>query len=105
MDREEVIERLRKTKEMLRKKLKNFKHLYLVGSYAKGDWVKGLSDVDVIVVSDDFRDKTLVRRIREIAEFFDFEAVDIIPLTSEEFERSLKEPCTVREMMKTAVEI
>ncbi len=106
MDREEVIRRLKEIKPRLKERLKKLKHVYLVGSYASGEWINKLSDIDVIVVAEDFEGVKLVYRIRKISDLFDFEArVDLIPLTPKEFEQALKEPSIIREMMKKAVEI
>ena len=50
---ERIREALRRLASRLQERLREFE-LYLFGSYARGDWVNGLSDVDLIVVSKSF---------------------------------------------------
>ena len=50
----EIEEALEDLVERLKESLGEFK-LYLFGSYARGDWVRGISDVDIVVVSPKFR--------------------------------------------------
>lgn len=47
-------------KDLLSKRLKNFE-IYVFGSVVRGDYSPGLSDIDVAIVSDEFksRDKKL----------------------------------------------
>ena len=62
-------------------------HVILFGSYAKGTWHEG-SDIDVVVVSDDFAGKDLWERIellgKAICEVW--EAIEAVAMTKDEWE-------------------
>lgn len=81
--REEIIEILRKLAEELNAVI------YLFGSYARGDHMIE-SDVDIVVVSEIFRDKNYIERVAfvrmKLPPNYSF---DIIPLTPEEFKEKL----------------
>jgi len=47
---------LNKIKEILNKNLKEYK-IYLFGSYVRGDYSIGLSDIDIAIVSEEFKDR------------------------------------------------
>jgi predicted nucleotidyltransferase len=61
--------------------------LMLYGSYAKGTWREG-SDIDVVVVSDDFVGKTYWERIELLAKAVCevWEPIEAVAMTSEEWE-------------------
>ena len=65
------------------------KEVYLFGSHARGDWLK-YSDIDLIVVSDDFRNMKFMGRLELVEEVQWNEKIrphiEVIPLTPEEFE-------------------
>ena len=65
----------------------------LHGSYAKGTYVEGVSDVDLLVVSDDFEGVPVGRRLSELAELLaGLELpVEAIGLTSRELFEALRE--------------
>jgi len=44
--------------------------IILHGSYAKGTYIRGLSDVDILVISKDFRDLNLHERFSLLADIF-----------------------------------
>ncbi len=68
----------------------SIKEAYLFGSYARGDWLKE-SDLDLIVVSTDFRNMKFTERldlVNEIAWRLRITPpLEVIPLTPEELRR------------------
>ncbi len=73
---------------------------YLFGSYAKGTWLKS-SDIDLIIVSPDFRNIEFLKRLDIINEI-QWRArirpfIEVIPLTPEELERKRKESTLIRD--------
>jgi predicted nucleotidyltransferase len=83
--------------EGLEEELGDFR-LYLFGSYARGDWVEGLSDVDIIVVSPAFRGKGVHERCATVRRLAGGLApLDILCYTPEELERLLEESTFLRE--------
>ncbi len=68
----------------------SIKEVYLFGSYARGDWLKE-SDLDLIVVSTDFRNMKFTERldlVNEIAWRLRITPpLEVIPLTPEELRR------------------
>lgn len=80
----------------------NISKIILFGSQAKRNQTKE-SDVDLIIISDDFKDKNIFERanITKDAEIGAIKKFlipfDIITLTTEEFENSLFSECTVKE--------
>ena len=84
------------------------KEAYLFGSYAKGTWLKS-SDVDLVVVSEDFRGMRFLERLDMINEL-QWKAqirpfVEVIPLTPEEFEERLRESAVLRDASKYWIKI
>ncbi|MCS7143454.1 MAG: nucleotidyltransferase domain-containing protein [Archaeoglobaceae archaeon] len=64
--------------------------IYLFGSYAKGDWLK-TSDIDLAVVSDDFRSLKFLERLDIVNKIIwdkRIGNVEILPLTREEVEKN-----------------
>jgi predicted nucleotidyltransferase len=61
--------------------------LVLFGSYASGNWHDG-SDIDVVVISDDFADKGYWQRIDVLTEaiYELFEPIEAVALTNEEWD-------------------
>jgi len=76
---------------------------YLFGSYAKGTWIK-TSDVDLIVVSRDFKGLRyterldLVNRVQWSARISPF--IEVIPLTPEEFRDKVGSSAVIRDASK-----
>ena len=81
---------------------------YLFGSYAKGTWVK-TSDVDLVVVSPDFRGMPFTERLDMVNELqwklnirpF----IEVIPLTPEELEVKLRESAVLRDASKYWIQV
>jgi len=76
---------------------------YLFGSYAKGTWIK-TSDIDLIIISPDFRGIPYLKRldlINEIQWKLSIKPfIEAIPLTPEELEVKLKESVVIRDASK-----
>ncbi len=82
--RREIVEALRRVKKEL------CAEVYLFGSYAKGTHTID-SDVDIIVVSEEFRGLNLVDRIVMVRRLLpEDKGFDMIALTPEEFEEKKK---------------
>ena len=72
--------------------------ILLAGSLARGEFVRGMSDIDLLVVSPSVRGLRLDERIRLAYRAWPFRrAADIILLTPEEFERALEHSVVLRD--------
>lgn len=73
---------------------------YLFGSYARGTWIRE-SDVDLIVVSDDFKGMSMSARLDMINLIVLREGirphVEVIPLTSDELRDRLEHSVVIRD--------
>jgi predicted nucleotidyltransferase len=79
--------------------------MILFGSRARDDWLYS-SDIDLILVSEDFRPISFLNRIREIADMWDGDLqLEPICYTPEEFEKKKKEKGIVSTAMKYGIEI
>ncbi|MEM1611546.1 MAG: nucleotidyltransferase domain-containing protein [Sulfolobales archaeon] len=80
--------------------------LYLFGSYARGDWVEGLSDVDIIVVSPRFHGIHFVERaaiVRRLAR--DDISFEILCYTPEEFDQLLRSSMFMEEASRYWIQL
>lgn len=69
----------------------------MFGSFAKGDWLED-SDVDIIVVSEKFRDKTMPERINAIRKLAPKNlAFEILAYTPKELKEALTRSITVQD--------
>jgi predicted nucleotidyltransferase len=79
--------------------------MILFGSYARGDYKKE-SDVDLIIVSSDFRKTRFVKRSLGFYKFWPLNLpVDYICYSPEEFEKQKKRVSIVSMALKEGVEI
>lgn len=104
---EEVANAIQSFLELLSGRFR-IKRAYLFGSYARGTWLK-TSDVDLIVVSPDFRGIPYHKRL-EIAYEIQWKAgirpfIEVVPLTPEELERKLEESAVIRDASKYWIRI
>lgn len=104
---EKALEVARTLLELLSTRIR-IKEAYLFGSYARGTWLK-TSDVDLVIVSEDFRGVPFLRRLDLINEV-QWNArirpyVEAIPLTPEEFEERLRESAVLRDASKYWVKV
>ncbi|MFH0875085.1 MAG: nucleotidyltransferase domain-containing protein [archaeon] len=87
---ERVIKELNKLINKLKKKIK-IEKVILFGSRARGDNFIH-SDIDIIIVSDDFSGMKFADRIYRILELWDYEiSLEPFCYTNEEFKRKSKE--------------
>lgn len=107
MDRisnEHVKEHLRKFKRLVEKRFR-LERMILFGSRARDDWLY-TSDVDLILVSENFQSMNFLQRMREISQLWDCDLL-LEPLcyTPEEFERKKNELGIVRNALEHGIEI
>jgi len=93
--------------ELLSRRIR-VREAYLFGSYAKGTWLK-TSDVDLVIVSEDFRGMRFLERLDLINEL-QWKAgirpfVEAIPLTPDEFAERLQESAVLRDASKYWIKI
>ncbi len=77
----------------------------LFGSYARGDPAES-SDIDLIIISDDWANTSLNERLSILYRIWD-KPLDatFIPLTSEELESKRKTSIVIKDALKYALEI
>lgn len=81
---------------------------YVFGSYVKGTWLKS-SDIDLVIVSQDFEGVPYLKRLDLINEV-QWKArirpyVEAIALTPEEFSKKLRESAVLRDASKHWIKI
>lgn len=83
----------------------DLKKMILFGSRARGDHFK-TSDVDILIISDKFKDIFFTDRMCQILEYWNL-SVDLEPIcyTTEEFEKKKKQIGLVRQAVKEGIEI
>ncbi|MDW8000369.1 MAG: nucleotidyltransferase domain-containing protein [Candidatus Nitrosocaldus sp.] len=78
----------------------NVDEAYLFGSYARGTWIRE-SDVDVVLVSDDFKEIRFNDRLDMVNALVFREGIrphiEAIPLTSDEFRDRLEHSVLIRD--------
>lgn len=101
---EKVMRSLNSLKKRINRKFK-LEKMILFGSRARGDYFL-TSDVDLILVSNDFAKFEFRERIAEILDYWD-EGIDIEPLcyTPEEFERKKKQIGIVKQAVEEGVNL
>ena len=77
----------------------------LFGSYARGDYAES-SDIDLIIVSDDWANTSLNERLSILYRIWD-KPLDatFIPVTREELEAKIETSVVIRDALKYALEI
>ncbi len=106
---EGTIERLRKLiGEVAEKHGLDLKEVIVFGSRARGDYGGG-SDVDILIVSDDFKGEAWNKRPGHFYEEWDYDELpdpEFICLTPEEFdEKKRRKPNIVRTAVEEGVEM
>ena len=88
MDRRAVVEIVERFRKALEARGVKASRIILFGSHASGDAREG-SDIDLVVVSEDFRRKDFWGRIDVLSEaiYEVFEPIEAIAMTPEEWER------------------
>ncbi|OYT30634.1 MAG: nucleotidyltransferase domain-containing protein [Thermoprotei archaeon] len=104
---EKIIKTIERLISELSKKYK-IKEVYLFGSYAKGVWIK-TSDIDLVVVSDDFEGIDFMTRLdiinRIIWEKRIRPFIEVIPLTPKELEEKKKYSAVIMDAKKYWIRI
>ncbi|MFH1258313.1 MAG: nucleotidyltransferase domain-containing protein [Elusimicrobiota bacterium] len=88
MDKSAVLVIIQDFKKALESKAIKIKRIVLYGSYASGKYREG-SDIDLVVISDDFRDKSYWERIDLLSDaiYEVFKPIEAVAMTSEEWEK------------------
>ena len=88
--REELLRGLLERVDRIRRKLK-FQLIIVCGSVARGEYVENLSDIDLIIVDERFKEIDFWSRISSVIEYFDIGVpVDVLCFTPEEFINQLR---------------
>jgi predicted nucleotidyltransferase len=79
--------------------------VYLFGSQARGEALE-CSDLDVVIISEGFRNIKFLNRITEVLEIIDPPVgIDLLCYTPEEFARKREEIGIVQESLKCMIEL
>ncbi len=82
--------------------------VYLFGSYAKGTWLK-TSDIDVVIVSRDFKGIDFVKRLDIINEIIWREKIEpyieVLPYTEEELRERITKSIVLRDASRYWIHI
>jgi len=91
MDKDTAINIVRRFRKALESKSIKVNKIVLFGSYATGNQ-REESDIDVVVISDDFRDKGYWDRIDVLSSaiYEVFEPIEAVALTTDEWEQGDK---------------
>ncbi|MCS7364174.1 MAG: nucleotidyltransferase domain-containing protein [archaeon GB-1867-035] len=99
---EKVVNAIEKLIKKLSEKIR-IQEVYLFGSYAKGTWIK-TSDIDLIVISPDFKQMKFTERLDFINYIIWKEKIspyiEVIPLTPEELEVKKRESILISDASK-----
>lgn len=89
MDKESALKTIRRFKDIIERKNVKVSKIILFGSYARGDYRED-SDIDVIVISDDFAPMDYWERIDFLSEtiYELFEPIEATSFTTKEWEAS-----------------
>ena len=101
-------ERMRRDLKKFLNKVKkhyNIKNVIIFGSRARGDYFLD-SDVDIILISNDFKDIRFTDRIGNIIEFWNPPIdLEVICYTPEEFEKKKKQIGIVKTAVEEGIEV
>jgi predicted nucleotidyltransferase len=88
MDKKAVLEIIARFKKAIESKGIRVERLILFGSYATGTYREG-SDIDIVVISDDFKGKSYWERIEILSDaiYEVFEPIEAVAMTPGEWER------------------
>lgn len=106
MDRErtKLLEQLKQFKSRIEKKY-NIDRLIVFGSSARGAYDRD-SDIDLIIVGDEFKGKSVLKRAVPLYLEWDLGCpVDILCYTPEEFESKKRQVSIVQEALKEGIEV
>jgi len=77
--------------------------VYLFGSYARGDFVRW-SDVDLVIISEDFSGVEFLDRLSMIYRVISFDA-SVVPVTREELNRKVKESTVLKDASRYWIKV
>jgi len=104
MDKEENLSIVERFKKVL-SSVFSFDRLILFGSRARGDFERD-SDFDLIIVSEEFKGIESYKRLSRVRRYWDADyPVDMICLTSEEFEKMKSRPTIIKLANEEGVEV
>ena len=104
MDRKEIIKKLKEFRDKLGRRV-SIEKIIFFGSRANGKPNKD-SDIDLIIVSKDFRGKKFRYRALEFYDYWNLDyPVDFLCYTPEEFNKLKKQITLVNEAVKKGIEI
>lgn len=105
MDREDaIIKGLREFRTRVNREIA-IKKMIFFGSRTQARSHKD-SDIDLIIVSDHFKNRNFIKRAAEMYDSWDLDyAVDFLCFTPEEFEKRSKQVSIVSEAIKEGIEI
>jgi len=99
-----ALELFRQSLPRIKKRFKP-ERLYLFGSQTKGESLTN-SDLDVVIVSEQFRPIKFIDRISAVLELIEPPvAIDLLCYTPEEFKRKKEEIGIVRESLKYKIDL
>lgn len=89
MDKKTVLKIINQFKDILEKKRIKIEKIILFGSYAKGEYSDS-SDIDIIIISDDFGSMKYWERIDFLSEIIYeiFQPIEAFSFTKEEWEKN-----------------
>lgn len=103
-ERTKLLERPRQFKSRIENKY-NIDRLTVFGSVARGSYERD-SDVDLIIVGDEFKGKSVLKRaVPFYLEWDPLCPVDILCYTPEEFESKKRQVSIVQEALKEGIEV
>jgi len=87
MDKKQVLELLKRFKKILERQGTKVDKMILFGSYAAGNYRED-SDIDLVVISNDFKDKDFWQRIDIIVNALmeEISPIEAVAMTPEEYE-------------------
>lgn len=88
MDKEGALGIISRFRKVLEARGIRINKLVLFGSYASGRFQEG-SDIDLVVISDDFKDKSYWQRIDILSDaiYEVFEPLEVVGMTTDEWEK------------------
>lgn len=104
MDKEKNLSIVERFKKILSENF-SFNKLILFGSRARGNFDRD-SDFDLIIVSEEFKGVKSYKRLSQVRSYWDADyPVDIVCLTSEEFEKMKNRPTVIKLANEEGIEI
>ena len=104
MDKEKNLSIVERFKRILSKSF-SFDKLILFGSRARKDFDKD-SDFDLIIISEEFKGVKNYKRLSQVRRYWDADyPVDIVCLTTDEFEKMKNRPTIIKLASEEGIEV